>query len=507
MFFGALVIWIASFPTVAVSFYSSPLRTRHSHHFSSKLDSLDSATKRDIPSIIGSPTVSITRDSPVDIDLVSETTSVPVSKAPLLYLPGFDGIENYSSESVSKLNVAFDVYRMAITGDDRSSFMEIATIVLKTIESFDQPVVLVGESFGGLLASYIALRAKKGAISKLVLINPATSFDRTAWPILAPLIASSGAAFPLVGLATMLSTMSDVAQIQRLGQKVISTISSPGSAVNALTNIFETGRTYTEQLSSESFNWRISKWFGVGASIMTGKYSQITTPTLVLVGKNDKVLPSRSEGQRLLKEMTSCEKIEVKEFDIGHTLMEDGFLDIADEILKLGYNKDPLDIAFPTDADMLDVEKNFGPFLNAMSPVFLSKGKDGMLHRGVKNIPTGLEGRPVLLVGNHQLYGADCAQIVREFILQKNTLVRGLAHPMVFNDRDANPLMASTLKKYGAVEVSPSSIFEVSRYLWIAYIMIACSSITFHLLPLFPLSIVLYVTSLYFTIHLSFCHS
>ena len=96
---------------------------------------------------------------------------------------------------------------------------------------------------------------------------------------------------------------------------------------------------------------------------------------------------------------------------------------------------------------------------------------------------------------------------MREFILQKNTLVRGLAHPMVFNDRDANPLMASTLKKYGAVEVSPSSIFEVSRFLLIAYITITCSSITFHLLPLFPLSIVLYVTSLYFTIHLSFCHS
>jgi 1-acyl-sn-glycerol-3-phosphate acyltransferase len=86
-----------------------------------------------------------------------------------------------------------------------------------------------------------------------------------------------------------------------------------------------------------------------------------------------------------------------------------------------------------------------------------------MLTRGIESLPTGLQGRPVLLVGNHQIYGADCAQIIREFINKKDTLVRGLAHPLVFNDRDSIPFMAPTLKKFGAVEVSPAAIFELFK--------------------------------------------
>ena len=47
-------------------------------------------------------------------------------------------------------------------------------------------------------------------------------------------------------------------------------------------------------------------------------------------------------------------------------------------------------------------------------------------------MPTGIEGRPVLLVGNHQLYGADLGMIIRQFLREKDTLVRGLAHPAIF---------------------------------------------------------------------------
>jgi pimeloyl-ACP methyl ester carboxylesterase len=406
-------------------------------------------------------TVSITQD---DANPTHTTDfSIVADKTPLLFLPGLDGIENYSSRSIDNLNVAYDVWRMTVSGDDRSSFMEIASVVLQKLDAFDRPAIIVGESFGGLLATYIALRAKKGSISKLVLVNPATSFHRTPWPLLAPVIANSGVAFPFLGMATLLSSISDVSQIQRVGQKMIASITSTETAMNAFNELIEFGRLNTENISPETLNWRISKWFGVGASLMNEKYSQIRTPTLILIGKNDRLLPSRSEGKRLLKEMTSSTKVELKEYDIGHALLEDGFVDIASEILKLSDVKDPLDCAFPTQEDMVDVETNFGPFLNAMSPVFLTRGKDGMLQRGVKSLPTGINGRPVLLVGNHQLYGADCAQIIREFINNKGTLVRGLAHPMVFNDRDSNPLMAPTLKKFGAVEVSATAIFGVSQ--------------------------------------------
>jgi pimeloyl-ACP methyl ester carboxylesterase len=411
--------------------------------------------------------MTIKRDLSYDFDYNENEVS---DKYPLLFLPGLDGAGNYSTACVGKLNVVYDVWKLAISGDDRSTFMELASFVLKALDSFDKPVILVGESFGGLLAPYIAIRAKKGKIAKLVLINPATSFDRTPWPMLAPLLAATGIAYPFVGIAALMAIVPDLGQMQRMSEKIMGNVNSSANAVDIMSTFLKIGKDFSEQLSAETLVWRISKWFGAGTSIMDGKYDQIKTPTLVLIGKNDRLLPSRDEGRRLKTIMTNCEMVEVKEFDIGHALLEDGFLDFADELLKAavfgGTPVNPiLDITIPSKKDMEELERNFGPFLNAVSPVFLSRGKDGMLTRGIDNLPTGLQGRPVLLVGNHQIYGTDCAQIIREFINKKDTLVRGLAHPLVFNDRGGQqvPIMGPTLKKFGAVEVSPAAIFELFK--------------------------------------------
>jgi pimeloyl-ACP methyl ester carboxylesterase len=418
-----------------------------------------------LPDIVNTRTMTIKRDLTYDFDYNANEVS---DKYPLLFLPGLDGAGNYSTACVGKLNVVYDVWKLAISGDDRSTFMELASFVLKALDSFDKPVILVGESFGGLLAPYIAIRAKKGKIAKLVLINPASSFDRTPWPVLAPLLAATGIAYPFVGIAALMAIVPDLGQMQRMSEKILGNVNSSQNAVDIMSTFLKIGKDFSEQLSAETLVWRISKWFGAGTSIMDGKYSQIKTPTLVLIGKNDRLLPSRDEGRRLKSIMTNSEMVEVKEFDIGHALLEDGFLDFADELLKAavfgGTPSNPiLDITIPTKKDMEEVERNFGPFLNAVSPIFLCRGEDGMLTRGIESLPTGLGGRPVLLVGNHQIYGADCAQIIREFINKKDTLVRGLAHPLVFNDRDSIPFLAPTLKKFGAVEVSPAAIFELLK--------------------------------------------
>lgn len=420
-----------------------------------------------LPKIVKTRTMTIKRDLSYDFDYNENEGS---GKYPLLFLPGLDGAGNYSTACVGKLNVVYDVWKLTISGDDRSTFMELASFVLKALDSFDKPVILVGESFGGLLAPYIAIRAKKGKIAKLVLINPATSFDRTPWPVLAPLLAATGIAYPFVGIAALMAVVPDLGQVQRMSEKIMGNVNSSANAVDIMSTFLKIGKEFSEQLSAETLIWRISKWFGAGTSIMDGKYDQIKTPTLVLVGKNDRMLPSRDEGRRLKTIMKNCEMVEVKEFDIGHALLEDGFLDFADELLKTavfgGTPINPiLDITIPSKKDMEDLERSFGPLLNAVSPIFLSRGKDGMLTRGIDDLPTGLQGRPVLLVGNHQIYGTDCAQIIREFINKKDTLVRGLAHPLVFNDRGGQqvPIIGPTLKKFGAVEVSPAAIFELFK--------------------------------------------
>jgi pimeloyl-ACP methyl ester carboxylesterase len=311
--------------------------------------------------VLKAKTMSIYRDTSYVND-PNINTNLGV-KTPLLFLPGLDGVGNYSANSVSKLNLVYDVWKLAIKAEDRSSFIELANTVLEAIDSFDTPVTLVGESFGGLLAAYCALRDKKGKIAKLILINPATSFDRTNWNLLAPIIASTGRinpiAFPLVAVSVLVSTAVDIAQVRRVGGKIISSIDSTDAAIEVFESLYEAGRFLLDLIPPETLSWRISKWFSTGVSIMEGRYSEIVAPTLVLVGKNDRLLPSRSEGKRLKKEMTSS-RVVVKELDIGHALLEDDFIDFADVILKSEppvYVKDTLEASMPTKEDMEGVEK------------------------------------------------------------------------------------------------------------------------------------------------------
>ena len=54
-------------------------------------------------------------------------------------------------------------------------------------ESPTRPVYLLGESFGGTLAIAVAIE-RPDLADRLILVNPATSFPRSVWPILGPFL-------------------------------------------------------------------------------------------------------------------------------------------------------------------------------------------------------------------------------------------------------------------------------------------------------------------------------
>lgn len=51
----------------------------------------------------------------------------------------------------------------------------------------DRPVYILGESFGGLLALAVGMKCPN-IVHRLVLVNPATSFQKSVWPRLGPLL-------------------------------------------------------------------------------------------------------------------------------------------------------------------------------------------------------------------------------------------------------------------------------------------------------------------------------
>ena len=51
----------------------------------------------------------------------------------------------------------------------------------------ERPVYLLGESFGGVIALAVAAE-RPDLVDRVVLVNPATSFPRSPWPRLGPLL-------------------------------------------------------------------------------------------------------------------------------------------------------------------------------------------------------------------------------------------------------------------------------------------------------------------------------
>jgi len=109
--------------------------------------------------------------------------------------------------------------------------------------------------------------------------------------------------------------------------------------------------------------------------------------------------------------------------------------------------------------------------------VWVSTKPGGDLVRGLGAVPTSAAergGRPILLVGNHQLLGLDLGLLILEFLEQKDTVVRGLAHPAVFgagfDGGGGGPGAAvaggrsggaNLFETFGAVPVTPTNYYKL----------------------------------------------
>ena len=98
----------------------------------------------------------------------------------------------------------------------------------------------------------------------------------------------------------------------------------------------------------------------------------------------------------------------------------------------------------------------------ATSPVMLSTLDSGKIVRGLAGIPS--EG-PVLFVGYHMLLGLELAPLVCQLFIEKNILVRGIAHPMMFMKLKKGSLTEmthfDTYRIMGAVPVSGKNFFKL----------------------------------------------
>jgi pimeloyl-ACP methyl ester carboxylesterase len=193
-----------------------------------------------------------------------------------------DGTGQLLRSQTRGLERAFDVRCLAIPADDLTGWEDLAAAVTNLVktelqERPSRTVYLCGESFGGCLALKVALRSPE-LFSRLVLVNPATSFNQRPWLRWG---AQMNRWLPdsLFGA----STLALLPFLCSLGR----------TAPEARRALLDAMRS----VPPETANWRVSlvSEFDVDEA----QLQRLHQPTLLIAGAADRLLPSTEEAERL----------------------------------------------------------------------------------------------------------------------------------------------------------------------------------------------------------------
>lgn len=408
-----------------------------------------------------------------------------------VYLPGLDGFGISATQQYEDLAESFEVWRMTISSDDKSSFQQLISSVtdfIRTLDDETRPITLIGESFGGLLAPAVALHLQNSSpnhLEGMVLINPATSFDETQWSTLGPLLASLRHlpsipnlpnAYSVFGGLALMTFVPDRLQFQKIISMLLGMDLTSMSFNEAMSVTRDGFGLLEERLPAEVVSLRVGQWLPVGSSVVNPRLSTLNVPTLVIAGEDDVMLPSKQEANRLVDVMPNCTKLMVR--GAGHFVLDDR-VNLTEAIayaewdpLNLQTKKfDPItDWKLPPDDEVTRIiEERVDPLRRLASPVFFSTDNQGKRYKGLSKLPP--EG-PLLFVANHQLLGLDLGMIIAELLQERGIVVRGLAHPVIFQnvgqntprgvrDQNLGPLSNDLFQKFGAVMVTPRNYYRL----------------------------------------------
>lgn len=287
----------------------------------------------------------------------------------LLYLPGIDGTILAPFLQFPSLGEEFDVRAMKINSDDRSTFTELKGAIVEYLlreckarkkriwrRSVDNDcsdvgkhVFLMGESFGGILSTEVALELNRPVyreyidLKGLVLVNPATSYLRSIVYELAPSVATAKPLIPIFEEAEFaFKVMTQLVPLflneSRFLQQLIgiSTFKGLPPVVNDAQREAYMGRvafaipSRIKFLDKETFQWRLSEWMEHGCNVFEDRLKSLQAArknvndtkctaeidtdtqtmlkvseelrTTIIVGELD-AMPSLEEAQRLSSEL------------------------------------------------------------------------------------------------------------------------------------------------------------------------------------------------------------
>lgn len=314
----------------------------------------------------------------------------------LLYLPGFDGTYICPFIQFPELGTEFEVWCMTIGMEDRSTYKELKSIVLdflkndlaiehgqkqfsasgnadvterNSVEEMPQKknppidgsglfagifggnakkigqkesgrsIYIVGESFGGILASDVALtllaeqKKKRNGndeaivdLKGVVLINPATCYDRSQLATAGPPVAKTPFPFYVLSLLSKLVPLfTDEFSLEQLflilqAKALPSVIDNPCREAY-MGRVALSLPTKLEFMPPTTLSWRLNEWLQTGCAALSDS-SFAAFPnfrSLIVVGEKDKTLPSIAEAERLANKVMNPSRTKIHVVDgAGH---------------------------------------------------------------------------------------------------------------------------------------------------------------------------------------------
>eukprot|EP00210_Caulerpa_lentillifera_P001680 g1615.t1 len=419
----------------------------------------------------------------------------------MIYVPGIDGTGLGASHQLESLAQGFQLESFLIPFQDRTNFQglldQFCYYIRNEIASQTEHrmLYLFGESFGALLTLAAAYECRE-YVDRVILVNPATGFSSSFWSNFAPLLP----AIPknLYFLTSSLIAPLVVNPVDYLLKKSTS-FQDPNAIIQSGLEMLGTLEFVTENVDEKLLTWRLEV-VRQGLQHVESYLHKIPQRTLILAAEDDRLLPSVDEAFRLRTLMlrTFIKTLPGK----SHAFMEDSSVNLLQILKDEGFyvtkrvftsnggiersNSRPklnnFGIAAPTELppkrEIEKLESLVSQVNTLASPVFFSTDSYGNIRQGLKFLP---ESRPLLLVGNHVIMGLDLNILVRQVLIEKGILLRGLAHPavtgsqgnqlpneddfnfftrilgQVFNPRDAHKLFTT----FGAVPVSPTNFYKL----------------------------------------------
>jgi pimeloyl-ACP methyl ester carboxylesterase len=389
----------------------------------------------------------------------------------MLYLPGIDGTGLAASRQFECILRRFDLITLVTPPEDRTDFSALVDIVTNFLKeevplhSPTRPIYILGESFGGVLALAVAAEAPH-LVDRLVLVNPATSFEDSLWPIIGPLLpnvpSQAYQALP-IALAPVLGN-----PINLLSAALDSTdeTSSIGDRLNAVVRgaaqLLAQLPLLADLLPPETLAWKL-KLLEQGCATVAPILGQVPQRVLLVIGDQDLLIPSKEEGHRLQRALPRAHlRVEKGR---SHALLQEGGVDLVAIMEEEGAvvwrrrMSAPLKkreqgktagfgsaapIELPTEVELKRyADRTTGIGRKLSSPVFFSTADNGEISLGLGNIPNPGNG-PVLYVGNHQTLALDLGVLCEEFLSKREIMLRGLAHPVIFAQATGDPTTSSS---------------------------------------------------------------